>query len=153
MDFVHLALGHDQFVDFVLAAGLLFTGLELRHLHKDQREKIKTQQVKNALEIAKSHRTIWFEYDRNPKYHRILDDPVPDLTAHPVTTAEYHLVNILINHLFASYEARKEKLYVPGDALDKDIHKFFSLPIPKSVWETSKELQDPEFVRFIEMNR
>jgi hypothetical protein len=36
------------------------------------------------------------------------------------------------------------------EALRKDIRWFFSLPVPKAVWEETKLRQDAGFVRFVE---
>jgi hypothetical protein len=41
----------------------------------------------------------------------------------------------------------------PNEGLRQDIRWFFSLPIPKAVWEKIKERQDTKFAKFVEACR
>jgi hypothetical protein len=50
------------------------------------------------------------------------------------------------------YRASRADLYIPPEALSKDIGSFFTLPVPKAVWAQVKELQDGKFVAFIEIS-
>lgn len=36
------------------------------------------------------------------------------------------------------------------EILAADIHGFFSLPLPRLVWEQTKPFRNPNFVRFVE---
>jgi hypothetical protein len=37
--------------------------------------------------------------------------------------------------------------------LRQDVRSFFSLPLPKAVWEKTKIFQNQDFVKFVEMCR
>jgi hypothetical protein len=152
MEFLHFAVAPGHFADFALTAGLIFAGLELRHLHKDQKAKITAQQVRNGLEIAKQHREIWWQYLDRPEQLSRIRKPNPDLVTQPVTEIEVFYVTFLIHHLRVCFQARVNKMHVDTDAVEKDIKHFLSLPIPRAVWESSKEFQDREFIRYVDSN-
>jgi hypothetical protein len=59
-------------------------------------------------------------------------------------------VKALILQLSTVYRAMKEGMFVPLEGLKEDIKGFFSLPIPKSVWDKISPLQDKDFVSFVE---
>jgi len=46
----------------------------------------------------------------------------------------------------------KAKMFVHLEGLPEDVKSFFSLPIPKAVWNAIKSSQDKDFVTFIESN-
>jgi hypothetical protein len=143
MEIIHLAGEHSGIVSSIaIIASLLFTAVELRHVERAQR-------VTNLLTITKHHREIWSQLFVQPKLARVLE-PKLDLTRKPVSNEEALFVNFLILHLKASYKANEQKMLVTAEALGKDIHWFFSLPIPKTVWERSKPMQDADFIEFVE---
>lgn len=59
-------------------------------------------------------------------------------------------MGLLITQLAVSFAAREAGVLPPMRGLEKDVHDFFSLPIPNHVWQWSKEYQEPEFVDFVE---
>jgi len=83
---------------------------------------------------------------------RVLDKTA-DLKSTPVTDWEELFVNLLILHLNSAYHAMQAKMFVKQEGLQRDIQMFFSLPIPRSVWESAKSFQDADFVKFVEANR
>lgn len=143
MEIFHLAGGHlDLIGSIAIAASLLFTAFELHHVKKAQR-------ITNLLTITRHHREIWSELFKRPELERILE-PRPDLKLNPIRNNESLFVTFLILHLKTTFRATKEKMFVKSDALNKDIQWFFSLPIPKEVWEKSKPTQDSDFLAFVE---
>jgi len=44
-------------------------------------------------------------------------------------------------------------MYFVEGGLKKDVREFFSLPIPRAVWNEMKSYQDSDFVRFVEEAR
>ena len=124
-----------------IIASLLFTALELRQVEKAQR-------VTNLLTITRDHRDIWFQLFDRPELERVLD-PKVDLKRKPLTNKEALFVTFLILHLKASFKATNENMFVTAEALQKDIHWFFSLPIPRQVWNQSEAFQDKEFIEFV----
>jgi hypothetical protein len=57
---------------------------------------------------------------------------------------------MIILHISSVYYAMKDELVIKLEGLRRDIAQFLSLPIPKTVWEKMKALQNDALVRFIE---
>jgi len=128
-----------------IIAGLLVSAAALR-LDANARR------VGNLLDVTKNHREIWTYLYARPELSRVLDASA-DLKRVPITAEEELFVNLLVLHLNSAYQATKRGVYVKPEGLRKDIQTFFSLPIPRAVWEKAKLLQDEDFVRFVESNR
>jgi hypothetical protein len=125
-----------------IIAGLWFTAFSLR-------SETKTRRVANLLAITANHREIWKEFLNNQKLARVRD-AAADTAKHPVTDAERVFVNLVIQHINSVYYTMSDQLVVKYEGLRRDIAQFFSLPIPKSVWEKMKVFQNDALVRFIE---
>lgn len=128
-----------------IIGGLLFTALSLR-------SETKTRRVSNLLKITENHRKLWTEVMRHPELHRILDERA-DIRHREVTREEEVFINFVIFHLNSVYYARKSGLVFKLEGLRRDISSFFSLPIPKAVWERTKLLQNDDFVAFVDACR
>ena len=128
-----------------IIAGLVFTAVSLR-------SETKTRRVANLLTITANHREIWKEYINDAEVTRVLD-PVADLVRQPVTRGEEMFVNLVILHTNSAYYAMKDQLVVKLEGLRRDVAQFFSLPIPKAIWENTKLVQNDEFVDFVESCR
>lgn len=144
METVHLATGHvfETLGSIGIIASLLFAAVELHHV-------VKAQRVGNLFAITRQHREIWSELFRRPDLKRVID-PAADLAKQAVTTEESLFVTFLILHLDAVFKANHARMFVPTASLQKDIAWFFALPIPKTVWESAREMQDADFVAFVE---
>jgi hypothetical protein len=125
-----------------LAGGLLFTGIAVL---LDAR----ARRVGNLIQLTQQHRELWERLFIQPELARVLN-PTPDLTRFPVTAEEEMFVIFLILHLSNTYYAIRSGFLQKIRGLRKDIERFFSLPIPRAVWEKVKELQDETFVQFVE---
>jgi len=125
-----------------IVAGLVFTAISLR-------TDTKVQRVANLLDITKQHRDIWTQLFERPDLKRVID-PKADLKADPITSEEELFVGIVILHLSAAQEAIKQGMFAAPEGLQKDVRRFFSWPIPKAVWEKTKEFHDQDLVRFVE---
>lgn len=88
----------------------------------------------------------------NQKLARVRN-PAVNLTKQPVTDAELMFVTLVIAHANSVYYAMSDALVVKYEGLRGDIAEFFTLPIPKSVWEKTKQFQNDEFVAFVEFCR
>jgi hypothetical protein len=109
----------------------------------------KALRISNLLAIQQEYCDIWQAmYDR-PELARVLDKGV-NLDKQPINTREWLFVKMLILHLANIRRAMNIGMFVKLQGLQKDIEEFFSLPIPKTVWEKMKPFQDDEFVNFIE---
>jgi len=125
-----------------VVGGLFFTATSIR-------SGAKTQRVANLLTVTSNHREIWKEFSNRPELARILDATV-DLTKQPVTPDEAEFVNSVILHVSSVYYAMKDGIVVTLEGLRRDVCAFFSLPIPRAVWEKRKVFQNADFVKFVE---
>ena len=125
-----------------LAGGLLFTGIAVL---LDAR----ARRVGNLIQLTQQHRDLWERLYMQPELARILD-PDANPAKLPVTAQEETFVIFLILHLSNTYYAMRAGFFQKLRGLRKDIERFFSLPIPRTVWEKAKDLQEESFVRFVE---
>ncbi len=126
-----------------IIGGLLFTALSLR---TDAR----IRRVSNLITLTAHHREIWTELYRRPELARVLKPVLPPDQLTP-TPEEEVFVSLLILHLTSAYEAIKQGVLLPPEKLEDDICNFFSLPIPKAVWEQNRTYQNRHFVEFVEV--
>jgi hypothetical protein len=127
-----------------IIGGLLFTAVTLR-------TDAQARRIGNLIAITQHQREIWTHIYTRPDLARVLDKSA-DLKAAPVTEAEELFVNFLILHLNSAYHAMQAGMFIKPEGLQRDIRIFFSLPIPKAVWNSAKLFQDEHFVRFVETN-
>lgn len=125
-----------------IVAGLLFTGISIRHESKGRR-------ISNLLALSAQHRDLWQEMQRRPELGRVRSTEV-DLVAKPITSAEAEFMNLVIVHFNTGWYLAQEGSFLRKKALAADAKAFFGLPIPSSVWNQTKHERDPKFVRFIE---
>jgi len=128
-----------------IVGGLLFTGFALR---ADARAK----QIQSMFALTQQHREIWSLLYSRPELARVLE-PKPDLKVAPVTPAEEMFVRFLILHLSGAHRAIRSGLFTSPERLREDISSFFSLPIPRAVWEKNCTLQNNDFVAFVKRCR
>ena len=125
-----------------IIGGLFFTAYSLRH-------ETKTRRTGNLLTLIQNHRELWAELFRYPALARVLDANV-DLIKRPITSDETIFVNMAIQHLNGAYQAMKNGLVIKQDGLRRDVWAFFSLPIPKAIWDKTKVMQNDDFAEFVE---
>jgi hypothetical protein len=77
-------------------------------------------------------------------------DPFADVIKQPPTPQEAGFVEQVIQHTSGVYLASRNGLAIKPEGMRKDIGSFFSLPVPKAVWEKGEILQDKDFVAFVE---
>lgn len=122
--------------------GLFFTAFSLR-------SETKTRRIGNLLAITANHRELWEECIRRPELGRVLDAS-PDLAKQPITRAEELFVTMVVLHISSVYHALNDELVVKLEGLRRDVAQFLSLPIPRTIWEKVKALQNDDFVSFVE---
>lgn len=139
----------EHWFDLLQTAGIIgslwFTSVSLR-------SETKTRRIANLLTITANHREIWkvFLYDKDLARVR---DASADTTKQPVTEAERVFVIFVILHMSSVFHAMSDQLVVKVEGLRRDIAQFFSLPIPREIWEKVKVLQNDEFVAYVESCR
>ena len=124
---------------------LSFTSISLR-------SETKTRRIANLLAITASHREVWKVFLNDKGLARVRDASA-DTTKQPVTDAERVFVIFVIFHMSSVFYAMSDQLVVKVEGLRRDIAQFFSLPIPRDVWEKVKVLQNDDFVAFVESCR
>ena len=113
------------------------------------RQDSKARHVSNILALSERHRSLWNEAHQRPELTRIFCAG-SDLATEPVTVAEEEFLNLVFVHyevgwrMAGSIDPNEEK------AQTADIRDFFSLPLPRAVWEKTKQFRNPRFVRFVE---
>jgi hypothetical protein len=125
-----------------VVASLLFTAISLR-------SQTKTRRVSNLLSVTANHRELWKVFLEQKNLERVRDESV-NLGTRPVTEEEKVFVTMIVQHVHSVYRARNEHLLSTLEGLRRDIGQFFSLPIPKEVWEKIKPFQNQDFVEFVE---
>ena len=128
-----------------IIGGLFFTSWAL---YSDT----ETRRIANLLTITANHREIWKEFFLRPQLARVLKSSV-DLTKEAISPEERIFVNMVILHTSSVFETLKNELVTKQEGLRRDVWTFFSLPIPQAVWETTKLLQNDDFVKFIDSCR
>jgi len=125
-----------------IIGGFLFTAQTIR---RDE----KARAISNTIALNEQYNQIWRELYERPELGRILQNDV-DLNRQPISNDEALFVKKLILYLDVVRRAMNAGIFVKIQGLQKDIQDFFSLPIPKAVWEKIKPFQDKEFIALIE---
>lgn len=116
------------------------------------RSDTETRRVSNLLTLTQGHREIWSNIFRYPELARVLDASAK-IQDRPVSDNEALYVGMIIQHLSAAYQALKSGLSIKPEALSADVRSFFSLPIPRAVWEKTRLFQNDDFAAFVEKCR
>lgn len=124
-----------------IMGGLLFTALSIRQATNARR-------VSDLLALTEQHRELWNDVYRRPELSRIF--AAADLVAKPVTIPEERFLNEVIVHFTTGWHLAQRNSLLTMDALKADLRTFFRLPIPRAIWEQTKEGRDPKFVHFME---
>jgi hypothetical protein len=136
----------EHWFDLLQTAGIVSGFAFTTHtLHTDS----EARKIGNMIALNQQHMSIWKELYARPELSRITDERVA-LDTKPLSHEERLFVTFLILHLSVVYRAMRVKMFVNIEGLIKDVKEFFSLPIPKIIWDTIKSSQDKDFVRFIE---
>jgi hypothetical protein len=125
-----------------IIGGLWFTAVSLH-------SETKTRRIANLLTITANYREVWKEFFRSPELARVID-PAADVSKQPVTPAEEIFVGLIISQMGSVYYATNDELLIKLEGSRRDMGLFFSLPVPKAVWNKTKLLQNQDFAAFIE---
>src|SRR5260370_248118 len=127
-----------------LSAGLLLIGIALLF-------EARARRAANLIQLTQQHRDLWERMYGEPDLARILDSDA-DPAERKVTAHEEYFVIFIILHLSSTFYAIQSGFFRKPQGLRNDIARFFSLPIPRAVWEKVKSLQDAPFVTFVEQD-
>ena len=134
--------GFDLIQTAGIVGGLFFTAYALR---KDER----ARRIGNSIAINEQHRRIWKTLYDHPELRRVLSKETGSHGT-SVSVEEELFVTSLILHLNTVYQAMKHGEFITLEGLKLDVSRFFSLPIPKDVWNRNTQFQNHDFVAFIE---
>jgi hypothetical protein len=129
--------------------GLWAAVFALRKDAKARKEEAKARRVGNLLTITANHRELWKLPFLYPTLARVID-PAADVAKQPLTPAEEFFMSMAVSHTSSTYEALKDELLTHQEGLRRDVKSFFSLPVPKAVWNKTKLLQNQDFAAFID---
>lgn len=109
----------------------------------------KSREVENLLTLNGQHRELWCGAMGRPELNRIFQADV-NVLEKPATLAENEFLNLVFVHYQTGWTVIKSGALMTLGELKADIHDFFSLPLPRAVWEQTKGLRNRKFVRFVE---
>jgi hypothetical protein len=73
-----------------------------------------------------------------------------DILKSPPTVAETEFLNLIFSHYQTGWRLSKSGAAVTLAEMVADVRGFFSLPLPREVWEKTKQFRNRKFVQFIE---
>ena len=137
---------NDNWFSFLQSAGivggLLFTGLAARR-------EARSRKTSDLLTLLEQHRELWSEVHRRPELARVIL-PEADLVANPISVPEERFLNLVIVHFHTGWQLAVDGVVHIPEIMAADVRGFFTLPLPRAVWEQSKASRDPEFVGFVD---
>ena len=136
----------DQWFNLVQSAGIL-GGLWLTRAAF--KREVQSRRMGDYLTLAGHHRELWNDVHRRPELARIFMAEV-DLVGEPISVAEEEFLNLVIVHFGTGWIMSRQDSLMDPSLLEADVRAFFSLPIPRAVWERTIHLRDPNFVRFVQ---
>jgi hypothetical protein len=113
-----------------------------------QRE-AKTREIENHLTIAEQHRNLWNEARQRKDLDRIFQTDA-DVIKIPITVAESEFLNLVVGHFQAGWILSENGAAITLNEMRADVRDFFTLPLPRAVWERTKGMRNRRFVKFVE---
>src|SRR5258706_13003324 len=110
-----------------IICGLLFTATSIRRDTAARR-------ASDLLSLSERHQDLWAELYRRPELRRIRSKDV-DLLANPVTGSEEEFLKLVFAHFHTGWLLARNGALVQLEVFAEDVHTFFALPIPKTVWK------------------
>ena len=110
----------------------------------------RSRKINHLLSLQQSRREVWNPILAHPELDRIFLKDI-DLEFNPITPKEKIVIKQAISYLHTLFKAAQHKEIPSPQGLEKDIKQFFSLPIPKAIWEEVRMFQEDDFLVFIEM--
>ena len=105
--------------------------------------------IENLLSLSEHHRELWKEMPGQNDLVRIFQ-PDADTVLVPVTVAEAEFLNLVIVHYQTGWFIAKADGPTTLAEMRADVRSFFTLPLPRAVWEKSRHNRNKDFVRFVE---
>lgn len=112
--------------------------------HREARAK----EGENLLTIAEQHRVLWSEACNRKDLARVFH--LDANLARPISIAEAEFLRLVIFHFHTIWLIARSGGLLTLHELALDAGDFFSLPLPREVWEETKKFRNPKFVRFVD---
>ena len=125
-----------------ILGGMLLTRAALRR-------EVQARRLSDHLALVGHHRELWIDAHRRPELARVFMSEV-DLIAAPISVMEEEFLNLVIVHFSTGWIMARQDSLIELPLLKSDARSFFSLPIPRAVWERTTHFRDPKFAQFIE---
>lgn len=108
----------------------------------------KAKEIENLLTLSEHHRELWKEVPQRKDLARIFCQDANALLT-PATMAEAEFLNLVIVHFQTGWWIARAGGITALQEMKADIRSFFTLPLPRAVWEDTKQDRNKEFVRFV----
>jgi len=109
----------------------------------------KAREVENLLTLADQHRQLWEGVAQRKELARLFQTDINVLTT-PPTVAETEFLNSVIVHFQTGWWIAISGGITGLHEMRMDARGFFSLPLPRAVWESTKKFRNKRFICFIE---
>lgn len=109
----------------------------------------KAKEIENLLSLSEHHRELWKEIPQRKDLARIFQAEADTLLA-PPTVAEKEFLNLVFVHFQTGWRVAKAGGITTLKEMKADVRDFFSLPLPRAVWEQTKNFRNSSFVCFVE---
>jgi hypothetical protein len=109
----------------------------------------RAKEIENLLSLSEHHRDLWKEVPQRKDLKRVFQADA-NVVSTPVTVAETEFLNLVIVHFQTGWWIARAGGMTTLSEMKVDVRGFFSLPLPRAVWEKTKTNRNPEFVRFVE---
>lgn len=101
------------------------------------------------LTLSEHHRNLWAVLTQKPELERIFQTDVDALKC-PITVVEEVFLNEAIVQFLTGWRIATAGGITTVRELAADMRGFFSLPLPRAVWEKTKTTRNERFVEFVE---
>ncbi len=109
----------------------------------------KAREIQNLLTLSEHHQKLWMEFVGREDLEKIFD-PAAGTQPPLATIAEKEYLNSVIVHFQTGWWIARSGGITPLEEIRRDARSFFSLPLPRAVWEETKATRNQQFVRFVE---
>jgi hypothetical protein len=113
------------------------------------RRETRARKLGDYLTLAGQHRELWSEAHRRPDLARIFQSEL-DLVAKPISVAEEEFLRLVIVHFSSGWLLARDDFVISLEVIAADVRGFFSLPLPRAIFERARESTDPAFVAFVD---
>jgi hypothetical protein len=113
-----------------------------------ERRASRAREIGNLLTLAQHHRELWEAVYPKTELARVFRSDA-DVLGQAATPAEEVFLNEAIIQFQTSWCIATRGGLITERDLATDAGGFFSLPLPRAVWEKTKEFRNPRFVKFV----